>query len=853
MYPELLIPDHDVIRKIGGGAYGDVWLARGVTGALRAVKVVRRENFEDERGFQREFEGILKYEPISRGHVGLVNVLHVGRSDTEGSFYYYVMEVGDDVEMGTDINVVEYEPRNLRVDMLKKPGQPLDPNFVMDVGLSLAEALAHLHEKGLAHRDIKPANIIFVDGKAKLADIGLVAANGQRTFVGTEGFVPPEGPGTAQADIYGLGKVLYEMATGKDRLQFPELPDDMPAATSKKIWFNLNQVICDICEPRVSKRNIKSAKALADSLRRLQEGKKLKRKRDTFILAVAPVLVFLVVAGWLFGGQLLALVGLGDPENKVEELKIEYGYVKVISDPEGAEVYDRDGNLIDITPFQKIQMLAGSYYWLQFKKDGYRTAVKYGVVPTNGTKIVENIMEIYVPPTVGEEWKDNMGVPYRPVDDYHISSGYIRWSQWRKFEVDTQQEKIGAVIPYSKEAPNRRIALVTSENAAAYCRWQTKNAIAEGYLSDEQYMIPQLDTGFESLDMKSDHIEKGLKPFRCIVKKIPFAHLEILTEPQGAICQINGEYEGLTPCEGVRVKPGNVELTVMLEGYRKNVQKIYLGDGVTKTVKISLDEDQSVVFGKKWTNTFGMSFVPLRDDLLISIWETRVMDYAEYVEATGIEEPDSPGFNQGPKHPVLQVSRINAEAFCKWLTTHERKLEKISQDVEYRLLTDLEWSELCGLKEDPDQLPTEREYGSETIFPWGTVWPPEDIDFTVANLADKRASETTFINQSRALLNYDDGFKATAPVGSFPANDYGIYDLAGNAHEWVADDYSGDGKYGVLRGGGWNSYQKEHLYVAQRNAVRPSKASNLYGFRVALSKIVKKEEGIVDGEGGFNE
>ena len=192
---------------------------------------------------------------------------------------------------------------------------------------------------------------------------------------------------------------------------------------------------------------------------------------------------------------------------------------------------------------------AGSYYWLHFKKDGYRTAVKYGVVPTNGTKIVENIMEIYVPPTVGEEWKDNMGVPYRPVNDYHISSGYIRWSQWRKFEVDTQQEKIGAVIPYSKEAPNRRIALVTSENAAAYCRWQTKNAVAEGYLSDEQYMIPQLDTGFDSLDMNPDHIEKGLKPFRCIVKKIPFAHLEILTEPQGAICQINGEYEGLTPCE----------------------------------------------------------------------------------------------------------------------------------------------------------------------------------------------------------------------------------------------------------------------------------------------------------------
>ncbi|MFR4417983.1 MAG: hypothetical protein ACLT8E_11765 [Akkermansia sp.] len=65
------------VRQIGG-AYGEVWLARSLTGAWRAVKIVWREDFEDERTFNREFEGILQYEPIARNHPGLVHILHVG-------------------------------------------------------------------------------------------------------------------------------------------------------------------------------------------------------------------------------------------------------------------------------------------------------------------------------------------------------------------------------------------------------------------------------------------------------------------------------------------------------------------------------------------------------------------------------------------------------------------------------------------------------------------------------------------------------------------------------------------------------------------------------------------------------
>ena len=70
---------------------------------------------------------------------------------------------------------------------------------------------------------------------------------------------------------------MYEIATGKDRMSFPELPDEMPTGADRKRWLELNRIICDICEPRISKRKISTAADLADALRRLQRGKRRRR------------------------------------------------------------------------------------------------------------------------------------------------------------------------------------------------------------------------------------------------------------------------------------------------------------------------------------------------------------------------------------------------------------------------------------------------------------------------------------------------------------------------------------------------------------------------------------------------
>src|SRR5207247_7419539 len=105
--------------------------------------------------------------------------------------------------------------------------------------LSVTVALQPLQEHDPIHPGTKRSNLMLIDGKPKLADIGLVAATGQRSFVGTEGYVPPEGPGTPQADIFSLGKVIYEISTGKDRLDFPEIDSRLSARPDREALLRL--------------------------------------------------------------------------------------------------------------------------------------------------------------------------------------------------------------------------------------------------------------------------------------------------------------------------------------------------------------------------------------------------------------------------------------------------------------------------------------------------------------------------------------------------------------------------------------------------------------------------------------
>jgi len=172
--------------------------------------------------------------------------------------------------------------------------------------------------------------------------------------------------------------------------------------------------------------------------------------------------------------------------------------------------------------------------------------------------------------------------------------------------------------------------------------------------------------------------------------------------------------------------------------------------------------------------------------------------------------------------PVVMVSWADAAAFCEWLSAKEGK--------RYRLPTEAEWEYACRA-------------GSETAYNWGDAFDP-----TRANARDK-ASPDAGDDETNT-----DPFPASAPVGSFPANAWGLHDMHGNVYEWCQDWYAKsyyrtaamtdppppaaaaaskyDGKpYRLRRGGCWgNSVQ--FLRSAARLKNLPTTRDCFHGFRV---------------------
>jgi hypothetical protein len=325
------VRDYELLRVVGAGSFGEVWLARSMAGAFRAIKIISQNPSADDRTLEREFAGLKRFEPISHRHPGWVRILHVVKNDQEG--FYYVMEAADDCIRGQEIVGEDYAPRTLSSELTRRGRLPLKECIAL--GVSLTTALEALHQHNLVHRDIKPSNVIYVNAEPKLADIGLVARIGEprTSSPGTEGFAPPEGSGTALADIFSLGRLLYVAWTDMDACSFPELPDNLVEGSDAGPVQRFNRLILKACEFDPGRR-FKSAQAMHDSLREL-----LVERRSTGLLRSAPDAGTAERPATTRTERLVAILchSSGEADRRVSELLqaelAQHGYPVVLDNP----------------------------------------------------------------------------------------------------------------------------------------------------------------------------------------------------------------------------------------------------------------------------------------------------------------------------------------------------------------------------------------------------------------------------------------------------------------------------------------------------------------------------------------
>ena len=194
-----------------------------------------------------------------------------------------------------------------------------------------------------------------------------------------------------------------------------------------------------------------------------------------------------------------------------------------------------------------------------------------------------------------------------------------------------------------------------------------------------------------------------------------------------------------------------------------------------------------------------------------------------------------------PNQPVINVNWQQAALYCNWLSEkeglapfYETERGFVSgvnpSSTGYRLLTEAEWTWLART--------------TSTGFPQKYIWGDGDtVPGAVENFADESVSE--LINFTLEGIN--DSYVTTAPVGSFSANEKGLYDLSGNVNEWIHDWYAPapydpdqavvdplgpeEGEFHVIRGASWARGHLPQLRLAYRDY--DSTARNDLGFRVA--------------------
>lgn len=747
------IPGYRVIRKINQGGMSTVYLAIQISvGRVVALKVMNPQLNNDpafSERFQREANIVGQLS-----HPNIVAIYDIGRHE--------------------DLNYIamDYLPNGSVHD---KMGTGLSGEEVLRITREIASALDHAHDKGYIHRDIKPENILFrADNSAVLSDFGVargLATNSRMTHVGTvvgtPHYMSPEqtkgSSADGRSDLYSLGIVFYEMLTGT----LPYQGDEAVTIALKHISAPIPKLPMQylayqrILEKLLAKDPEQRFQRGADLIAAIEELEKNYRTPRTTTthhvdltvinLARALVSASYNAVRWRWN-KIRALRWnptrgfYSQPSAKITEIFFNAQQARAI--PQRAEtetqvhrkLSKKNAALTKLATLTVLVALSWSCYSIWYanaKTLTEKTSVTGKLALATADLFIELPTEKLPTVIAGAITHSSSNIIHSNSDSVHSSS------------ISTQSNSL---------ATNNTSAL---------------NEIVNDTQSSEIALAP--------IDMASEivsSVDQSSAESSSSAALITYA-LTVKTNPTDArvrILNIPERYQS-----GILLPPGRYHIEVSKMGF--DMQRTWIdiidqdlspdvslteslapGDEISSQVIASIKSEGpemiSIATGSFFMGdkndplSMPVHKVTISKPFAISKFEITFEDYDMFAQATKRQLPSDNRWGRGNR-PVINVSFEDARAYANWLSETTGK--------KYRLPTESEWEYVARAD-------------SNSLFWWG-----DDVQDASGRANCRRGCNSKFSGLFGAK---------TAPVGSYPANGFGIYDTAGNVAEWVEDCFA---------------------------------------------------------------
>lgn len=326
---------------------------------------------------------------------------------------------------------------------------------------------------------------------------------------------------------------------------------------------------------------------------------------------------------------------------------------------------------------------------------------------------------------------------------------------------------------------------------------------------------------------KTTYLRVGSKKVNEASVVFESGRLSVESVPAEAGVYLGGHLVGITPMIATNLPPGEHRVIIKAARHRSVVVTASVKRDIETFVSKELEALPFPEPEEEWVNSLDMGFVPIgSDQVLFGIHEVTRGAYGIFAKNIGAGGGVSDTWKSldanvpvtdAANLPVVSVSSDEARSFCRWLTEGERRKGLLGAQQSYRLPTDSEWDLAVMLASDSN--------AGVTSYPWGNRFPSE----SVGNYGRVRFGDS---EPERYL---SDPFPSLAPVGQFPGNRFGLFDLGGNVREWCLVSGHTDSNLPMARGGSWRDEDQSRLVSEFRESLAADARYDDLGFRIVLS------------------